>query len=135
MADIKPIETNIVSTLTLVTELKKVYDHEPKNLGTLPAATLFFDGFSQEDTASRRKKVTYRWIVRIYVTLRDEVKAQNDIKVLVNNSLDRLAANPQLGGTVKFHNVTNGEIFVAMDQNNPHMIAEMHLEVEVDRNY
>jgi hypothetical protein len=134
MADIKPIEANIVSTLEQVTGFKKVYDHEPKTL-TPPAATLYFDGFSQADTASRRKKVTWRWFVRIYVALQDPVKAQDEIKILVNDSLDRLAANPQLGGTVKFHNVTNGEIYVALDQNNPQMIAEMTLEVEVDRNY
>lgn len=135
MADLKLIETNIVSTLQLVTELQKVYDHEPKSLIALPAATLFFDGFGQQDQANRRKTVNWRWVVRLYVKLGEAEKAQNDLKTLVINTLNRLRSNPTLGSSCLFHNVTNGEIHVMMDQNNPHLIAEMFLEATTHENY
>lgn len=135
MVDIEQIEAEVVKTLQLIPDLKKVYDHEPKNLGMLPAATLYFDGFGQGDATSRRKEITWRWMVRIYIPLQDEVKAQRMIKSLVQKSIQQLAENPELGGTVIDNNLTNGEIYVAMDQSNPHMIAEMTLEAKVQLTY
>jgi hypothetical protein len=135
MTDLKLIESNIVSTLQAVASLNKVYDHEPMDIRSIPAATLFFDGFGQNDEASRRKSVSWRWVVRLYVPLRDAEQAQNDIKSLIVDSMAELRKSPTLGGLCLFHTVASGEVFVAMDQNNPQLMAELRLEATTQENY
>lgn len=135
MPTIEQIEPKIVSTLQLVPEFKRVYNHEPKDLGATPAATMYFDGFGQTDGTSRRKNRTFRWIIRVYVPLQDQTKAQAEIKLIVQAVMDRLAANLDLDGTVTKHNLVSGEVYAAMDQSNPCMIAEMTMEAEVQHYY
>ncbi|MFC4768740.1 hypothetical protein [Effusibacillus consociatus] len=135
MADLTAIETNIVSTLQTVTGLKKTFGNEPKTITQLPAATLFLDGFEQEDNATRRKEVTWKWIVRLYVPLQDAEKAQTDIKTLLVSTLTAFRNNPTLGGTVLFQNVATGEIFAVTNQNNPLMMAEVSLHATVKEAY
>lgn len=135
MADLDLIEAAIVNNLSRVTTLKKVYDHEPKSMPQLPAATLFFDGFNQSDEASRRKRINWRWIIRFYVPLQDAEKAQNEVKNIVLNARKELAKDPTLGETCLFQEIANGEIYVALDQNNPHLMGEMTIVVQVEENY
>jgi hypothetical protein len=135
MADLDLIEAAIVSNLSRITALKKVYDHEPKSMPQLPAATLFFDGFSQSDEASRRKRVNWRWVIRFYVSLQDAEKAQNEAKNIVLNARKELSKDPTLGNNCIFQEIANGEIYVALDQNNPHLMGEMTLIAQVEENY
>lgn len=135
MADLTLIESNIVSTLQNVPLLKKVYDHEPMNIEVLPAATLFFDGFGQDDQATRSKSARWNWIIRIYVSLQDAKKAQEDIKALLLESLKQLRQNPHLGGSCLYHAVATGEVFVNMSQNNPQLMAELRLEAMTNEPY
>lgn len=135
MSDLRTIETKVKSTLELVTDFKKVYDQEPKNLTQLPAASLFFDGFKQRDEASRRKYIDWRWILRIYVRLNDAEDAQTELKKLIVSSLTQLRQNPTLNGTCLYHTVLNGEVFVVTDQNNPQLMAELTLEATTQENY
>lgn len=74
----------------------------------LPAATIFFDGFGQEDNASRRKTVRWRLVVRLYVSLRDAEKAQNEIKTLILRSINKLRQNPTLGESCLYHTISSG---------------------------
>jgi hypothetical protein len=135
MVDLTAIEAAIVGNLSAIPYLEKVYDHEPKSIPVLPAATLFFDGFRQNDQATRRKSVAWRWVVRLYVRLNDAEKAQQDIKTLIMDARKELAKDPLLGGTCLFHSVQSGEVFVSMQQNNPHMIAELVLEATTEEPY
>ncbi|KXG42875.1 hypothetical protein [Tepidibacillus decaturensis] len=135
MTDLRVIETNVKSILEQVAAFKKVYDQEPKNLVQLPATSLFFDGFKQRDESTRRKYVDWRWILRIYVQLNDAEKAQTELKQLILDSLDKLRQNPSLNSTCLYHTITNGEIFVLTDQNNPQLMAELHLEATTQENY
>jgi hypothetical protein len=135
MVDLDLIEAAIVSNLSRITALKKVYDHEPKSMPQLPAATLFFDGFQQTDGASRRKSVSWRYTIRVYVKLHDVVKAQADIKNLVVNARKELAKDPMLGDNCLFQTIQNGEIYLLDDKDNPHLMAEMTLIATTDENY
>ncbi|MDC3414268.1 hypothetical protein [Terrihalobacillus insolitus] len=135
MADLNLIESNIVSNLQTITALKNVYDHEPKSLSTLPAATIFFDGFSQSDSASRRKSVDWRWTLRVYVRIQDAEQAQADIKNLMVEVRKALASDPSLGGNCNFNQITRGEVFVSLDQNNVHVMGEMTLTANTYESY
>lgn len=135
MADLDLIEQNIVSNLKKVTEFKNVYDHEPKSLSPLPAATIFFDGFEQSDQASRRKTVDWRWTLRVYVRIQDAEQAQSDIKKLMVDVRKALASDPTLGGNCNFNTIRRGEVFVSTDQNNVHIMGDMTLTANTYENY
>lgn len=133
--DFTVIEGKIVENLKKVSDLKSVYDHEPKSLTTLPAATLFFDGFDQDDIATRQKRVNWRWTVRVYVRVQDAEQAQSQMKKLVKSIRETMAMDPTLGGTCLFQMFERAEIFVSSDQTNVHMVAEMPLIVATNESY
>lgn len=135
MADLELIESNVVSNLKNITDLKAIYDHEPKNMPSLPAATLFFDGFEQDEASIRSKRVNWRWVVRVYVRLYDADQAQSDIKNLIQSVRKELAKDPRLGASCDFHAITRGEVFASLDQNNVHMMAELTLTATTTENY
>jgi hypothetical protein len=135
MADLELIENSVISNLSNVTELKQSFPYEPTKLPVLPAITMFFDGFRQEDSSSRRKRVNWRWVLRVYVTLRDAEKAQRDIKSLMVAVRKELAKDPTLAGSCLYHNILSGDVYVDLDQNNPHLMAEMTLEATTDEGY
>jgi hypothetical protein len=128
LADLNLIASNIKSTLEQVTELKEVFDHEPQKLTQLPAATLFFDGFSQTDGSTRSNEVGWRWVIRIYVPINtsDVKKPQDDIMNLIQKVIKQLRENISLGGSCLYHTVSSGEIFVLLEQK-PQMVAELQL--------
>jgi adenylylsulfate kinase-like enzyme len=135
LSDLLLIESKIVTNLQKDVKLIKVYDHEPSKMPQLPAATIFFDGFSQDDNSSRNKRSNWRWTIRIYVSLRDAETAQRDIKSLLLEARKNLANDPILGGTCLYQQVTNGEIYVFMDQQNPHLMAELTLVATTNEPY
>jgi hypothetical protein len=136
MADLKLIESNVVSTLQNVKGFNKVWDHERLDIGSLPAATLWFDGFGQDDEAGRRNSVSWRWTIRIYVSLHtDAEKSQNELKDLIIKSMDQLRQNPRLGGSCLFHTIGSGDVFVALDQNNPQLMGELNLVATTRESY
>jgi hypothetical protein len=124
---LKSIETSIVNNLKLVPAIKSVFDHEPKGITQLPAATMFFDGFSESDQASRRKTINWRWDIRIYIPIRDEERAQNEIKEILLATMSQLRKDPTLGNTCLYQSVASGEIFVVAEQNKAHMMTELQL--------
>lgn len=113
-----------------VPRIKSSYDHEPQNMSVLPASTLFFDGFTQNDSATRRKTVNWRWLIRIYIPIRtsDIKQPQEEIRNLVQDSIKQLRSDPSLGGTCLYHNVSSGEVSALLEQSNPLLLLELTLE-------
>ncbi len=137
MTDLNLMATNIQTLLQGAAGIKQAFDHEPDKISNLPAATLFFDGFSQSDRASRRKTVNWRWIIRIYVPLRtsDIKKPQTDLRNLVQNTIQNLRTDPSLGGSCLYHTISSGEISALLDQNNPLLLAELTLEATTEEDF
>lgn len=136
------IEAQIVKNLSDVQigtppapAFQKVYDYEPQKMPQLPAATLYFDGFRQDDITVRSKRVFWRWIIRAYVPLRDAEAAQNTVKMLTVNCRKELAKDPQLGENCLFHQITQGDTYAVLEQNNPHLMLEMTLEAATNEPY
>lgn len=135
MADLLLIEQNIAADLQKITDLKRVYAFEPQRIDDLPAATLYFDGFDQDDETTRRKRVNWRWTLRLYVPIQDAQTAQTDLKNLIMQARQQLASDPSLGGTCLYHTMASGDVFFVPDQNNPHMVAELSVVATADEPY
>lgn len=129
MANLANIRTQIKSVLETTGHFKKVFAYEPNRFGSLPAATIFFDGFEQAPRTFDSFEVRWRFIVRIYLLIHDAEKAQQDMDTYVHDVIDQLRANPTLGGTAFLNEVTNGDIFVSLDKNTPHLMAEIGVVV------
>lgn len=129
MADLNSMASNIKDILSLVDGIKEAFDYEPQNMTNLPAATLFFNGFSQAEQTTRRKTVNWQWVIRIYVPIRvSDIKVpQLDVRSLVENTIKQLRIDLSLGGTCLYNEVNAGEVFALLDQNNPMLIAELEL--------
>lgn len=137
MTDLNLMGTNIKTILGAVPGILESFDHEPQSMNQLPAATLYWDGFSQNDQASRRKSVNWVWIIRIYVPIRTSnvKKPQDDIRNFVKNAIKQLRADPSLGSSCLYHKVNNGDVFALLDQNNPLLVAELTLEATTNEDF
>jgi hypothetical protein len=134
MADLDLMATNITTLLGQVSGINKAYDHEGQGMTNFPLATLYWDGFGQTDDTTMRKQVNWRWIIRLYVSIRlsDISVPQKEIRTLTQAAIQKLRTDPSLGGTCLWHNISNGEIFAVLDQNNPLMVAELTLEATTE---
>jgi hypothetical protein len=134
-ADLAAIEAEIVDALETVTDLTKVYDHEPLEVNTLPAATIFYTGFNAEDISMpNMQNVVHNWIIRLYVVLIDAEAAQDDIKELMTAAITALKQDRSLNRTCLFTQTVSGSVGVAMAKNNPQMVAELNFAVTVREN-
>jgi hypothetical protein len=106
------IETALVGKLSTISLLKKVHEVEPKRLDTLPAATLYFEGFDQKRETFGKHRINWRWILRVYLQLSDEKKAQKDMKELVQSILSKWREDTSLGGSCINSLMTTSEIVV-----------------------
>jgi hypothetical protein len=129
MVDLSLMATNIKNALSAVTGIKEAFDHEPQSINNLPAATLYFDGFAQVETTTRRSNVNWQWTIRIYIPLNtSDVKLpQIQIRDFILNTIKQLRKDISLNGSCLFHTVSSGDVFALLDQNNPMMIAELTL--------
>jgi hypothetical protein len=129
MADLEVMGEQIRSILADVPSIKAAYDHEPERISSFPAATLFWDGFTPSDKASRRKSVSWNWIVRIYIPIRssDIRIPQIQIRNVVQEAIKHLASNPNLNGSCLYHSITNGDILAVTEQTNPVLVADLTL--------
>jgi hypothetical protein len=127
--DLNVMATNIKNILENTPGIREAFDYEPQTMTNLPAATLFFDGFSQTDKASRRQEVGWRWIIRIYVGVRTSniKQPQEDIRSLVTDSIKQFRSNPDLNGSCLYHTVSSGDIVTVTDQNTAYLLAELTL--------
>lgn len=129
MADLNGMATNIKTVLSTVAGIKEAFDHEPQNMTQLPAATLFFNGFSQNSETTRRNSVNWQWVIRLYIPIRvSDIKVpQEELKTIVENTIKAFRNDLNLGGTCLYNEINSGEIFALLDQNNPMLIAELDL--------
>lgn len=129
MIDLNVMGTNIKTVLDAVPTIKEAFDHEPQNMSHFPAATLYFDGFGQEEQTTRRNTVNWNWIIRLYIRLSssDIKQAQMDLRSLIQDTINQFRSDPSLNGSCLFHTISNGEIFALLDQTNPLIIAELTL--------
>lgn len=136
MNNLEAIENQIVMVLRTVSDFKKVYDHEPLEIFELPAASIFYTGFSSDEhTMPNSQEITENWIIRIYVKLDDAKKAQLQIKQIIPKIRSAFRQNRSLSGTCFYTNLKNGDVFAVLDKNNAQLIAELALSVitrEVD---
>jgi hypothetical protein len=137
MADLNMMATKIKDALANVEGVKSAFDHEPQTLNQLPAATLYFDGFSQVDYATRRKSVNWRWVVRMYLPLSssDVARPQMDIRNIVENTIKQLRTDPSLGGSCLYHTISDGDVSVLLEQANPMMVAELSLTATTEEDF
>jgi hypothetical protein len=129
MADLEVMGEQIRDILAEAPSIKAAYDHEPQSIKSFPAVTLFWDGFSQGDEASRRKSVSWNWIVRIYIPLNtsDIRMPQTQIKRVVSDVLNHLRKNPNLNGSCLYHSVSSGDVNALTDINKPLLVADLTL--------
>lgn len=129
MTDLNIMASKIRDIVAAVEGIAVAYDHEPQSMTQLPAATLYFDGFSQSDSATRRKSVNWRWVIRLYIPLNssDVKKPQMDIRNLLINTIKQLRTDPTLGSSCLYHTVSDGDVFVNLDQTTAMMVAEISL--------
>ena len=133
--DLAAIEAEMVDALETSTDLERVYDHEPLEVLTLPAATIFYTGFAPEDIAMpNMQNVVHNWIIRLYVALIDAKAAQDSIKELMAGAITALKQDRSLSGTCLFTQTVSGSVGVAMAKNNPQLVAELNFAVTVREN-
>lgn len=134
MADLDLMGANIKTVLSDVPGIKEAFDHEPQSMSHLPAATLYFDGFSQAGQTTRRNSVNWNWIVRIYIRLNtsDLKQQQIEIRKLIDLTLKQFRSDHSLGGSCLFNSIGNGEVFALLDQANPMMVAELTLSATTE---
>jgi hypothetical protein len=127
--DLEVMSEKIKDIVSGAPSIKVAYDHEPKSITSFPAATLFWDGFSQSDEASHRKSVSWNWIIRIYIPLNtsDIRIPQTQIKRAVVEVLNHLRKNPSLNGSCLYHSVSNGDVNALTDLNKPLLVADLTL--------
>lgn len=129
MIDLNNMATSIKDKLSTVPGIKQAFDYEPQSMTQFPAATIYFDGFNQEEETTRRNSVDWRWIVRLYVPIKvsDIRVPQTEIRTLVQETVNHMRKDVTINNSCLYHTISNGEIFAVVDQNNPVMIAELTL--------
>lgn len=125
---VESIEAKIVEVLQGIPDIKKVHNPEPTRLDTFPAATLFFEGFTQEQGGFSQHTVTWRWIIRLYLLMQDERKAQTDGKQLVQKVADALRRDITLGGTCLMSLLREGSVSVVDTNSSRFLLWELVFE-------
>jgi hypothetical protein len=122
------MEESIVNTLETVSELARVFDHEPVDLIELPAATLFYSGWSLTDILMPgTQQVSENWVLRIYVKLQDVEAAQTEMKTLVPLIRQAFRKNRNLDGACLYCLFERGTIQAVLDKNEQQLMCEMQL--------
>jgi hypothetical protein len=129
MANLANIRTQLKTVLEETGHFQKVFAYEPNRFAQLPAASIFFDGFEQSPRTFESFEVRWRFVIRIYSLIHDAEKSQQDMDLFVHDVIDQLRANFDLGGTAFLTEVASGDIFVSLDKNTPHLMAEIGVVV------
>jgi hypothetical protein len=129
MIDLNVMATNIKDKLAKVPGIKQAYDYEPQSMTQFPAATIYFDGFGQDEETTRRSSFDWRWTIRLYtpINVSDIKIPQTEIRKLVQETINHMRKDVTINNSCFYHTISNGEVFAVLDQNNPYMIAELQL--------
>lgn len=132
MANLAEIRTRIKTILEDTGHFQKVFAYEPNRFAQLPAASIFFDGFENSPRVFGTVKpfeIGWRFIIRLYVLLQDAEKAQQEIDTYVSSVITQMNSNADLGGMAFDNRVQSGDVFVSLDKNQPHLMAEINVIV------
>lgn len=134
--DLNNMATQIKTILAGVSGIAATFEYEPQNMPQLPAATLYFDGFTGQEETMGRIQYDWKWSIRLYVPLNtSDIKTpQLTTRTLVMGVLQALRANIQLNGSALLSSVNAGDISTILDVNNPLMITEFTLIATTQEN-
>ncbi len=129
MIDLNLMATNIKDKLAGVLGIKQAFDYEPQKMSLFPAATLYFDGFNQDEKTTRRNSLDWQWTIRLYTPMNvSDIKVpQVEIRKLVQETINHMRTDVTINNSCLYHTINNGEVFAVLDQNNPVMVAELTL--------
>lgn len=135
--DLNDMGSKIKTILSGVSGILSAFDHEPQNINSLPAVTLYFDSFNQTDATMGRKSVDWKWTIRIYIDLNtsDLQSTQLTLRNLITGTLKQLRANINLNGSCLYHTVSNGDVFNILNANRPMMVAELTLTATTEESF
>jgi len=124
------MNTQIASIIrAAVPELKSVWDYDQPKINPLPAATVFWAGYSEiEDATSNIQFPRQLYIITVAVNMSDVVKAQVELKTIVDKILKALQNNRTLNGSCLYSKVTKVENKPLQDYGE--LISMIHLEAE-----
>lgn len=129
--DLNVMATNIQSILSGVAGVAIAYDHEPQNLQQLPAATVYFDSFTEREETMGRLQYEWKWTIRIYVpiSVSDVGPGQLQVRTITTAALlaFRTRANLSLNGSCMFSSISAGDIYNVLSVSSPMMVAEFTL--------
>ncbi|WP_035430864.1 hypothetical protein [Bacillus sp. UNC322MFChir4.1] len=129
MVDLNVMAVKIKEVLEKVPGIQQAFDHEPQEMSILPAATVYFDGFSQIEATTRRSSVDWRWTIRVYIPIQtsDIQLPQTEVRNLAVKTIKQFRNDMNLGGSCLYSTISAGEIYALLEQNNPNLVAELQL--------
>ena len=86
--EITSFEATIVDKLAEITDINTVLTYEPDVLKATPCMTLFFSGLRSEPLGE-----FWEWIMRLYISLKDAKTAQDNLKSIVPQVLDKVCSD------------------------------------------
>lgn len=127
------IKTNLKTILTEITEFKGVYDYEPGKEGIpsiLPACTISTLGISEFipseiDSLDR----VYNVAVKVYLKLTGAKDVQQDIDSFIELVINKLQANPSLGGSCDYLRIASVGVDYLRDRKNPVSVTNFYLDI------
>jgi hypothetical protein len=127
--DLNVMATNIKTILAGVSGITEAFDYEPQNLVNLPAATIYFDGFSEHEETLGRLEYDWKWIIRLYIPLStvDVGPPQLKVRTITSDVLKAFRQNITINGQCLFSSMSNGDIYNLFNVTNPMMISELTL--------
>lgn len=132
MMSIQTLEAQIMTTLNSVSGVA-AFDHEPKAFDSLPAITLNYQGFQQIRFAYGSYKMTYSWILRLYVAVGEDAKTATDqVKNLVSQYVAAFRNDPTLGGLAISSELLSGSLELDTNTANPRYIHSFALQVQTE---
>jgi phage gpG-like protein len=124
------IEEQITSVLSSIKDIAKVYDHEPKVLERLPAATIVLRGFQHQGDTFEGREILHNWDYRVYVAMgSDPGKSLSQLKQLVDSIIDAFGQDITLAGTCIRSRLSTGETGEVLDVDKPLYLMSGRIEV------
>ena len=114
------IEEQITNVLSSLKGIAKVYDHEPKVLEKLPAATIVLRGFQHQGDTFEGREILHNWDYRVYVAMgSDPGKALSQLKQLVDSIINAFGQDTTLSNTCIRSQLATGETGEVLDVDKP----------------
>lgn len=124
------IEEQVTNVLSSIPGIAKVYDHEPKVLERLPAATIVLRGFQHQGDTFEGREILHNWDYRVYVAMgSDPGKSLSQLKQLVDSIIDAFGQDITLASTCIRSQLSTGETGEVLDVDKPLYLMSGRIEV------